>query len=327
MSEPFAIIQARMGSTRLPGKMLLPLGGETVIERGWRIACEAFGKDNCVVAHPDTEENLPLAAELYRIGARRFPYKGNESDVLSRFWHCAHTYRQSGDDVIVRVTPDDPLKRPALMRRVASGERLPVELSAEAFLLSMLDAAHATEVDAVRREHISYALYPVPAPKAPDGVWTLDTADDYRELQKRVRFESEFWSNVPSGDGCWEWQGHVGRGGYGTFSRFKAHRLAWELTNGPVSRRLSLCHACDNPRCVNPVHLFPGTPRDNTRDAVRKGRHAHGERHGKAKLSLEQAREIKENKEGLSQRQLAAKYGVTRGAVNGIHIGRNWKFA
>ena len=141
--QPLCIIQARLESTRLPRKMLLPLGGETIIARGWRLACEAFGKENCVVAIPATEGNLPLYHEVVRIGATYFQFHGDERDVMERFHRCAHWYRWRPDNVIFRWTPDDFRKAPEMCRRVAVGERLPVEQGGEAFTLAMLDEAHA----------------------------------------------------------------------------------------------------------------------------------------------------------------------------------------
>ena len=111
---PLCIIQARWDSKRLPGKMLLKLGDETLITRAWRIACEAFGESNCVVATPKAEN--PLIEELRRIGAVVFQWAGPEWDVLSRLYACAHTYRWHPDSVIVRYTPDDPFKSVEALR-------------------------------------------------------------------------------------------------------------------------------------------------------------------------------------------------------------------
>ncbi len=194
------IIQARYHSTRLPGKMLLKLGDETLIARGYRIACEAFGKENVVVATPADIVSTPLADELKRIGAEVFHYEGAENDVLGRFHQCAHRYRWQPDTVLVRYTPDDPLKDVALLRRVAAGERLPVEIGGEAFTLAMLDAAHhrflvrnrsmnddAWEARvALCREHISHALFPnsPPPPCPPGDWWTVDTMEQLEAARR-----------------------------------------------------------------------------------------------------------------------------------------------
>jgi hypothetical protein len=76
---------------------------------------------------------------------------------------------------------------------------------------------------------------------------------------------------------CWEWTHSVNNIGYGMF-RFSssgmrtAHRVSYELFNGPIPKGLAVCHKCDNPKCVNPKHLWAGTLKDNAQDMVAKGR-------------------------------------------------------
>jgi len=167
--------------------MLLKLGDETLIARAWRIACEAFDRKNCVIAIPRDDLHSAFGDELCHIGAKIFAFDGDERDVLGRFWHCAHTYRWNPESVVFRYTPDDPFKSPMKMRRVAFGERLPVEIGGEAFTLAMLDAAQQNCDGAFPREHITHALFPgAPPPPAPPGVWTIDTEVDYIEACVRV---------------------------------------------------------------------------------------------------------------------------------------------
>lgn len=95
----------------------------------------------------------------------------------------------------------------------------------------------------------------------------------------RIPVVERFWSKVviAGGDECWLWVGARGRRDYGLFwmngRNRRAQQVAWELTNGkPFPEGMDGCHSCDNPPCVNPAHIWPGTASDNARDAFKKGR-------------------------------------------------------
>ena len=83
---------------------------------------------------------------------------------------------------------------------------------------------------------------------------------------------------------CWRWMGTITNRGYGQFwfieagKVLQAHRLAYELFVGPIPPGMCVCHTCDNPSCVNPAHLWPGTYADNNRDRDTKGRNGRSRR-------------------------------------------------
>lgn len=91
---------------------------------------------------------------------------------------------------------------------------------------------------------------------------------------------AKFWANVAAmPSGCWEWQGYLTASGYGAVtlskrSRFRAHRIAYKLYYLEDPEDQFVCHACDNPKCVNPLHLWLGDAAQNAKDRDRKGRQA-----------------------------------------------------
>lgn len=127
--------------------------------------------------------------------------------------------------------------------------------------------------------------------------------------------------------GCRLWDGAQRGKGYGqiTIGRRSraAHRVAWELVNGPVSSAAHICHRCDVRLCINPDHLFLGSGQDNVDDMVAKGRNAKGEKCGAAKLTEEHAREIL--KATGRHRDIGARFGVASTTVCEIKTRKTWK--
>lgn len=98
-------------------------------------------------------------------------------------------------------------------------------------------------------------------------------------LPKRLWPNVEIWSDP---DMCWPWLGTVDPKGYGKLKIkgkwVSSHRLAYQLAKGPIPVGMSVCHACDNPPCCNPFHLWIGTHAENMRDMQTKGRGCFGQR-------------------------------------------------
>ena len=153
--------------------------------------------------------------------------------------------------------------------------------------------------------------------------------------------EVRFWAKVykPSNpDDCWIWVAGKTGSGYGVLTiNYKAilvHRFSYELHCGPIPEGRFVCHHCDVPACVNPAHLFLGTPKDNTHDMIAKGRAVHvtrpmpgGEDHPNARLTWKQIDEMRTlfATGTYSKAQLAMKYGVTKSNIGEILHWRTWR--
>lgn len=176
-------------------------------------------------------------------------------------------------------------------------------------------------------------------------------------------FLDRFWRQVQKSDGCWIWAGALSSTGYGVIGvqhpvkrNLYAHRVSYELHIGPVPDGYFVCHRCDNPRCVRPDHLFVGTHRDNMADMVAKGRSnagdkhpsrryperrargdnhglrkhpervSRGEVHAYAKLTVDAVRAIRAEYSvgGISQRELAERYGVTQTVIGDAIRRKSW---
>lgn len=129
--------------------------------------------------------------------------------------------------------------------------------------------------------------------------------------------------------GCWVWTGAKNPIGYGRFNANRrtrqAHRFSYEIHKGQIPAGLHACHKCDNPSCVNPDHLWLGTPGDNARDRDAKDRVQHGECHYAAKLTPDNVREIIESAGRISQSELAERFRVDPSNISHILSGKRWK--
>jgi hypothetical protein len=140
-----------------------------------------------------------------------------------------------------------------------------------------------------------------------------------------------FWSRGKRVGFCLEFDYMDRKNGYGALSfqgqRWRAHRLAWTLSRGPIPAGLFVCHTCDNRRCIEPLHLYLGTHRDNMRDAFHKGRciGQRGELGSAARLTEAQVRAIRvAHASGASYRALARQYGVAPTTIKALVLRRTW---
>lgn len=138
-----------------------------------------------------------------------------------------------------------------------------------------------------------------------------------------------FWKKVDktsNPNGCWEWIGGLDRDQYGLFSynkkQYRAHRFMCLINNINIQNQY-VCHSCDNPKCVNPNHLWIGNHIQNEIDKDIKGRRPIGINHGRSKLTNQQIFEIRTSL--LNGKQLSKKYNVSDAVIYNIKNRKTWK--
>lgn len=145
--------------------------------------------------------------------------------------------------------------------------------------------------------------------------------------------KERFWRRVNKTETCWLWTGTTSRGGYGMINFGEkirtAHRVSWEIANGPIPKGdgyhgTCVLHRCDNPPCVNPDHLFLGTVADNNRDREQKdrGNQPKGKANGWAKLTEDQVLDIRDG--GGTTKEAGERHGVAQAHVSKIRLRKVW---
>jgi hypothetical protein len=149
----------------------------------------------------------------------------------------------------------------------------------------------------------------------------------------RLSIESQLQKHIKSSNGCWIFTGCLDRDGYGVFGhgrnkQVRAHRMSYEFYVGSIPNGALVCHACDNPSCINPKHLFLGSAKDNTQDMIKKGRKASckGSSHPLAKIDESDALWIKQQRQlSRSLKDIAKDLNISFQTVSSICKGTTWK--
>ena len=200
-----AIIQARCGSTRFPSKIFVDLASKPLI---WHVVnrlkyCTLIDKIIIATTTNQNDDRLAKWAEEENL----LVYRGSEVDVLNRYYSAAKTFGLHGNDIIIRITADDPFKEPALIDHiidvVLKGEAdfaynnnpptFPEGLDCEVFTMSALEKAETSSVDPYEREHVTQYMYRHPELFKGKNIsqkedlsylrFTLDTPIDYQMVQ------------------------------------------------------------------------------------------------------------------------------------------------
>lgn len=214
--KTIAIVQARLGSTRLPNKVLLKINGVTLIEILLRRLSRAIEVDDIVVATSENERNLPLVECVRKLGFHS--YQGSEQDVLARY---AETAKYHNADIIVRITGDCPLVDPVMVDdylRLFKNSKadylcnnnpptFPDGLDIEIFTYAALKQSNEQATDNAQREHVTPFMrgsseFNSTCVKNDRDLsslrWTVDEAADFEVIANVIE---HFY---PRDDFCWQ---------------------------------------------------------------------------------------------------------------------------
>jgi len=202
MKKIFLIIQARMTSTRLPKKVVLPLSGKTVLEVMME-RLEPF-KDNIIIATTNDGTQQPIIDICQKHNLKY--YEGDTQNVLSRYYEAALAFGAKEDDIIVRCTSDCPLMDKEIVQKTIDffisskadythNSGFPVGISAEVFHFSLLQEAYEKAQSDYEKEHVTPYMYISSKDKLKITTFksekdesnyriTLDEIDDYKAIQE-----------------------------------------------------------------------------------------------------------------------------------------------
>jgi spore coat polysaccharide biosynthesis protein SpsF len=204
-----AFLQARMGSSRLPGKVLMPIHGQTILERAIRRLRESPAVDEIAVLTTISPQDDAIVKEAQRLGAR--VHRGSEKDVLERFQEAAEIFRPG---IIIRATADNPLIEIGSLKRIVEALRscnldwcmennLPCGSATEALTASALEKTHFRAREPRHREHVTLyikehpeefhiaLLDPPAALRHPNIRLTVDTPEDFQFVDSLIGEKAE----------------------------------------------------------------------------------------------------------------------------------------
>lgn len=199
------IVQARVGSTRLPGKVLKKICGKTVLQHDIERLCRVKNIDDLIIATTELKADDQIVEQCLKLDVKYF--RGSEKDVLSRYYLAA---KKNQADVVVRVTSDCPLIDPDTVEKIIDcylmnqevydyvsntiDRTFPRGLDAEVFSFASLEKSFISATKEYEREHVTPYIYQHPDEfktfqykneiDYSDYRWTLDTEEDFQVIKK-----------------------------------------------------------------------------------------------------------------------------------------------